>query len=151
VPRPSVFVHQTQAALFPAYGLEALFFKVTTGNNIAQRLATLLPGGVIPLITDEAFTGPSAPLAVGTRPLNHCFIQNSNANATTLFVTWDNNTAPVVGGPGREVQPGQILELWNAGVTLLRPRSVGIYQVNNLTAIQLISAAAIPLQIWFCD
>jgi hypothetical protein len=66
-------------------------------------------------------------------------------------MTWDNNTAPVVGGPGLEMEPGTIYKFENAGVSLLRVNSGGIYPVNANTAFQLIATTNTSLLVTFCD
>jgi len=131
-------------------------FKVTTAVNTVQRLGTLL---TVPAIVDDMWTasqgapggsGVTAGLPI-TRPPEHVIFQVPAAAANPIYMTWDNNTAPVVGGPGYELLAGQSVKFENAGLSLLRPQSSGIHQVNSLTAFQFIATAATVLLVHFSD
>jgi hypothetical protein len=123
-------------------------FKVTTGVNTAQRLGTLL---TVPTLVDDMYAISSGPGALKTRPPYHAIFQVPVAAANPVYFTWDNNTAPVVGGPGFELLPGLTIRFENAGVSLLRPKATGTYQVNALTAIQFIATAATVLLVHFSE
>lgn len=147
------------AAYRPAPLAQLFHLKTTTAVNTAQRLATLITssGGVMPVVVDEMFalslgTPAGSSGLPPTRPPNHLFIQVPVASANPIYVTWDNNTAPVVGGPGMEVLPGgPPLKLENAGLSFLRPKAAGTYQVNALTSIQVIAVAATVVLLQFAD
>lgn len=121
-------------------------FKVTTAINTAQRLGTLLTVPTIPIEEYNLSSGPTA-----FRPPNHVWIQVPQAAANPVYVSPDNNTAPVVGGPGIEIAAGGLLKLELAGETFLRPKSAGDHPVNTLTAIQVIATAATVLLVTFFD
>lgn len=120
-------------------------FKVTTAINTAQRLGTLL---TVPTIPIEEYQ-PAQPNLV--RPPNHVWIQVPQAAANPVYMTPDNNTAPVVGGPGIELVAGSVLKLELAGETFLRPKAAGDHPVNALTALQFIATAATVLIVTFFD
>ena len=135
-----------------------MHFKATTGVATVQRLGTLV--SPMPAIVDDMFTasqGVSGGLSANpvnlpkTRPPFHVIFQVPAGAANPVYFTWDNNTAPVVGGPGYELNPGQSIKFENAGLNLLRPKSAGFYQVNALTAIQFIAVAATVILVNFSD
>ena len=125
--------------------------KATTAINTAQRLGTLAP---IPAPLDEAFGG-GAQRGVKTRPPNHLLIQVPIGAANPVYMTFDNNTAPVVGGPGLELEPGTIYKFEEAGESLLRG---GIkfgdqapFTVDALGAMQFIAVAATVINFHYSD
>lgn len=125
--------------------------KVTTAANSAQRLGTL---SAVPAIPDEAF-GASDQRGIRTRPPNHLWIQVPVGAANPIYVTTDNNTTPVVGGPGIEVAPGATLKLDAAGEIFLRGSQkygdVAPFTVNALSAIQIIATAATVVLLNYFD
>ncbi len=125
--------------------------KVTTAVNTAQRLGTL---SAVPAIPDEAFGG-SQMRGVATRPPNHLWISLPAAAANPIYITTDNNTAPVVGGPGIELNPGGTLKLDAASEILLeggkKYGDVAPFTVNALSAIQIIATAATPVLLNYFD
>jgi len=137
------------AAYHSAYDSSTYFFKVTTGVNTAQRLGTLL---TVPQVTNEMVqTAVRTQPVVAKRPPWHVIFQVPVGAANPVYMTWDNNTTPVVGGPGYEILPGAAVRFENAGVRLLNPSSVGNHQVNALTAFQFIATAATVLLVHFSD
>jgi len=129
------------AGHLPAYGAGSQSFKVTTAVNTAQRVV----GGLI-----TAAQRLRAPF--------HMYVQVPVAAANPVYVTWDNNTAPVVGGPGLELEPGTIYQFGNCGPTCFpyalvtgSGKASGIYQVNAGGAFQFIAVAATVLLITFTD
>lgn len=125
--------------------------KVTTAVNTTQRLGTL---SAVPAVPDEAF-GASQARGTATRPPNHLWIQVPAGAANPIYVSTDNNTAPVVGGPGIEVNPGSTLKLDAAGEILLRGSKpfgdVAPFTVNSLSAIQIIATAATAVLLHYFD
>jgi hypothetical protein len=86
-----------------------------------------------------------------TRPYNHVFFQVPSSAANTVWLTWDNNTAPVVGGPGMELEIGVVYPFEFAGDVLLRPNAAGDYLVNAGTAFLLIASGNTTCNVWFAD
>jgi hypothetical protein len=159
MPRASAFVHTSDVAYLPSYDGTTHFFKATV-TNVATRLADLV---AIPSLLDETYMG-SAASATGktipvTRPPYHVFFQVPSAAANPVYMTWDNVTTPVVGGPGVELNVGVILKMENAGDVLLRPsyQMIGGYSptarylVNAKTAFQFVATANTSLLVWFTD
>lgn len=147
------------SAFYPAYGSETLCYKVSV-PNAATRLGTLLVtagsafANGIPLIVDEimgrTMANQNAPDK--KRPPWHVLFQVPAAAANPVYVTWDNNTAPVVGGPGLELQNnGTIYVFENSGISLLRATNSGNYQVNALSSFLFIATAATDLLVTFTD
>lgn len=134
------------------YGTETNCFKVTVTNS-ALRLKDLITnaGGTMPNYTNELYTASQGDAAQIGRPPWHVIFQVPQAAANPVYCTWDNNTAPVVGGPGLEFEPGVIYRFENAGNNLLRVRSAGIYQVNAKTAFQFIATASTSMLVTFSD
>lgn len=133
----------------PAFGTDTCFYLVSVGAA-AIRLGG--PGGLltVPEHRDRLYdAGPNAGLV--TRPYRHMFIQVPKAAANPIYFTNDNNTAPVVGGPGGELQPGLIYKFENAGQHMLRAGMTGDYPTNAGTAFQFIAAAATNMLVWFND
>jgi hypothetical protein len=147
------------AAYQSAYGSETLCYVVTVPNT-ATRLGTLLVTAGssftngIPLIPDEIFgtNEPTANAVPKFRPPWHVMFQVPAGAANAIYCTWDNNTAPVVGGPGLEFENNGTIYLFeNAGVTMLRRKASGIYQVNALSAFQFIATADTSMIVTFSD
>lgn len=144
------------AGHLPAYGAGTQFFKVTTAVNTAQRVVGgLIAAASFPWITDEmtTFDQPQR-----LRAPFHMYVQVPVTAANPVYVTWDNNTAPVVGGPGLELEPGTLYQFGNCGPTCFPYQLVtgsgkpaGIYQVNAGGAFQFIAVAATVLLIAFTD
>jgi hypothetical protein len=139
----------------PAYGSSTIqFFKVTV-TNAATRLKTLITaaGGTWPTIPDDTFnTNMSVP--TNLRMPQHVFFQVPIAAANPVYLTWDNNTAPVVGGPGMELETGTIYKFenaWNGRLLTVLGSSAGNYQVNIGSAFQFIATANTTLLVWFSD
>lgn len=139
------FVKNLTAEYLPAYGSQTLHAKVTTAVNTVQRLGTL---NTTPQIPDETHTLVSG--ATPTRPPWHLILQVPLSAANPVYLTWDNNTAPVVGGPGFELAPGATLKFEHAEA-LLSPKSGAPYVVNALSSIQVIAVAATALLITYTD
>ena len=138
------------AGHMPAYGSQTNFFKLTV-TNAAQRLVTIVGAANMPWVTDEMTTfSTSGPKL---RPPFHLYLEVPQAAANPVYITWDNNTAPVVGGPGLELEPGTIYQFGNAGPTLIPygGKTNGPYVVNSLSAIQLIATANTTLLAAFTD
>ena len=108
-------------------GSVTLAFKVTV-TNAAQRLGTL----VTTLPTDSTGKFPK-----------HIILQVPAAAANPVYVTADNTTAPVVGGPGLEISAGQSLRLDNE-LALIQDANV-----NALTAIQVIATGNTTMLVHF--
>jgi hypothetical protein len=125
--------------------------KATTAINTAQFLGTLV---TIPAVLDEAFGG-GPQRGVKTRPPNHLLIQVPAGAANPVYMTFDNNTAPVVGGPGIELEPGTIYKFEEAGESLLRGGikfgDQASFTVNSLSAMQFIATAATVINFHFSD
>lgn len=119
----------------------ALHQKITV-TNVAQRLGALCTGGVLPTVNA---TGKAA------RPPRHVQIQVPAAAANPIYVTIDNNTAPVVGGPGYEIVAGGQLKLELAGDGLLATKVGGDYPVAAGSAIQLIATANTAVLVNFAE
>jgi len=146
-------VRNLTAEYLPAYSssIAALHVKVTTAVNTAQRLGTL---NATPQIPDDTITASTATGAgVVNRAPWHLIIQVPAAAANPVYITWDNNTAPVVGGPGFELSPGGTLKFENAGCALIQNPipTGGAYPVNSLSAIQVIAVAATNLLLSYSD
>jgi hypothetical protein len=126
-------------------------FKATTAINTVQRLGTL---AAIPAVPDEIFGGGQM-RGIYTRPPNHVIIQVPIGAANAIYITWDNNTAPVVGGPGMEVNPGAMVKFEQASDVLLQGSKkfgdVAPFTVNALSAIQIIATAATVVLITYSD
>src|SRR4029077_2037793 len=95
---------------------------------------SLCTGGAIPLVFPP--TGPA-----GGRVPRHLLLQVPIGAANPVYVTWDNNTTPVVGGPGAEVVAGGQLKFELGGDALLAAK-IGAYPVAAGSAIQVIAVAA---------
>ena len=120
----------------PAYAAGITHHFKADVTNAAQRLGAII---TIPLFADESQTLGRG----GRRPPWHLIIQLPAAAANPIYITWDNNTAPVVGGPGFELNPGASVKFEHAGTHLLRGQANGgAYPVNAASAIQLIGTAA---------
>jgi hypothetical protein len=126
-------------------------FKVTTAVNTLQRLGTLL---TIPAVPDEIFGGGQM-RGITTRPPNHVEIGVPVGASQSVWVTIDNNTAPVVGGPGIEIPIGTSRVFEGAGEILLQSGKkfgdVAPFTVNALTAFQIIALLATAINITFYD
>jgi len=144
------------AGYMPAYGSGVQSFKATI-TNAAQRLITIIGAANFPWVVDEMFTysepGSSGPTGVKRRAPFHVLFQVPIAAANPVYMTWDNNTTPVVGGPGLELEQGTVYQFGNAGPSLMIDggKTAGFYQVSNLTAFQLIAAANTTCLITFTD
>jgi hypothetical protein len=142
------------ASYLPAYkaGLTHAF-KVTV-TNAAQRLTTLINAvGTFPLYPDERYA-LGTPLQPILRAPFHCLLQVPAAAANPVYMTWDNNTAPVVGGPGLELEQGIIYKFENAGVNLLfSPVSAtnNLYPFNANGAMQFIATANTAMLVTLSD
>src|SRR5216684_2376405 len=160
MPQATAFVHTSDVAYLPSYDGQAYFFVATTAVNTAQRLADLV---TIPSLDDETYSGSMANSSTGKslpakRPPYHLFIQVPSVG-NVVYLTWDNVTAPVVGGPGMELEPGIIYKFENAGDVLLRggykmtsgSSATAHYNVDPKTAFQIIAVGATVLLIWFSD
>jgi hypothetical protein len=125
--------------------------KVTTAVNTAQRLGTL---SAVPAIPDEAFGGGSM-RGINTRPPNHLWITVPIAAANPIYITTDNNTAPVVGGPGIELVPGATLKIDSGFEIFLeggkKYGDVAPFTVNALSAIQIIATGATVVLLNYFD
>lgn len=144
------------AAYMPAYapsGLGSVNFIKVTVTNVATRLQDLITAaaGVIPTFNDERYTFSEPPTP--QRTTFHVLFQVPIAAANPVYCTWDNNTAPVVGGPGLEFEPGTIYKFENAGATLMivGGRSTGIYRCDPKTAFQFIATANTVMNVAFSD
>jgi len=114
-------------------------FKLTV-TNAAARLITLI-GANFPWVVNELTTfSTSGPTY---RAPYHLYLQVPQTAANPIYITWDNNTAPVVGGPGLELEPGTIYQFGNAGPTLFpyNGKVNGPYIVNSAGAFQVIATA----------
>jgi hypothetical protein len=137
----------------PAYsaGL-TLNFKITV-TNAASRLGTLIGGTGIPTFDDARYTRSTGPIP--QRAPYHVLFQVPSAAANPVYVTWDNNTAPVVGGPGLELEQGIIYKFENAGPALLfnptPSTALAFYPFNAQSAFQLIATANTSLLVTFSD
>lgn len=138
----------------PAYssGL-TLSFKVTV-TNAAQRLVTIIGAANWPTYPDDQWNS-SATASNKRRAPNHVLFEVPIAAANPVYLTWDNNTAPVVGGPGLELQPGTVYKFENAWASGLLTDGVnaraGKWPVNALSAFQFIAAANTTLLVTFTD
>jgi hypothetical protein len=125
--------------------------KVTTAANSAQRLGTL---SAVPAVPDEA-KGGSDQRGIATRPPNHLWIQVPVGAANPIYVSTDNNTTPVVGGPGIEVAPGATLKLDSASEIFLQGSKkfgdVVPFTVNALSSIQIIATVATAVLLHYFD
>lgn len=131
------------ATYLPSFGGQVVDFQVAVGA-VAARLGTLI---TVPVHTDRLYPSGSTV----TRPYRHVFFQVPSTAANTVWLTFSNVTAPVVGGPGMELQKGVVYTFENAGDSLLRPQTVGDYPVDAGTAFQLIAAAPTNISVWFAD
>jgi hypothetical protein len=141
------------AGLMPAYTAgQTLFFKASVST--AARLGALITIPTMPWDNALYTDGPPP-----NRTPYHIFFQVPASAANPIYVTWDNTTVPVVGGPGMEMEPGTIYTFYNCGPTLT-PQGIaggpagkvgGIYQVNAASAFQFIATAATTLLVWFSD
>ncbi len=137
----------------PAFvATDTLFFSAAVGA-VAARLGGA--GGLIAVPQHlDTSVWPDGIKPDGTpvfRPYRHLFLQVPAGAANTVWVTFDNTTAPVVGGPGMEMLPGVVYKFENAGDVMLRPNATGNYLVNAGTAFQFIATAATNLNIFFAD
>jgi hypothetical protein len=113
---------------------DALHQKITV-PNVATRLGALCANARIPIVNPS--TGPRVP--------RHLILQVPAAAANPVYVTWDNNTAPVVGGPGAEIVPGGQMAMELAGDACLAQKGGPYYPVAAGSAIQLIATANTPV------
>jgi hypothetical protein len=148
---PGGFVKSLTAEYMPAYSasIAPLHVKVTTAVATAQRLGTL---NATPQIPDERYSATNNRIGQ-TRPPWHLIIQVPSGAANPVYITWDNNTAPVVGGPGLELNPGGLVKFEHAEA-LLTPSKTGAastYLVHSLSSIQIIAAAATVLLLTYSD
>jgi hypothetical protein len=127
--------------------------KVTV-TNVATRLQDLVTtaGAVMPYIPDERYTWEEP---VPLRLPYHLILTVPVAAANPIYVTWDNNTAPVAtpGGPGMEMLAGLTYEFENAGPSLMiwNGKGAGIYQCNTKTAFQFIATGNTLMTVTFSD
>ena len=128
-----------------------LNYKITV-TNVATRLGTLIGGSGIPLVQDLRWQMSPQPI---NRAPYHVLFEVPQAAANPVYVTWDNNTAPVVGGPGLELEQGIIYKFENAGPALLyNPTpsgSLAFYPFNAASAFQFIATANTSLLVAFSD
>lgn len=160
MPRATAVVLAAGLPYQPSYDGSAYFFKATTGVATVQRLGDLI---TVPSIVDETYTASMANSPTGKtqpimRPPHHFFCQLLFTAANAVYLTWDNVTAPAVGGPGMEMQLGAIYKFENAGDVLLRGgykmQSIdgsAKYAVDAKTAFQFIAVAATDILLWFSD
>lgn len=137
------------ASYLPAYKAGFTNFVKGTETNAAQRLNAI---AAIPRIPDERYTWSSGPQLL--RAPYHVLLQVPAGAANPVYITWDNNTAPVVGGPGLELEQGTIYKFENAGVNLLySPTSATqtLYPFNAGSAFQLIAAANTTILVAYSD
>lgn len=140
------------ATYLPAFGTQVVDFQVAV-PAVAARLGTLI---TVPVHRDRLYDanmgsqGTPGPGNV-TRPYRHVFFEVPSTAANTVWMTFSNNTAPVVGGPGMELQKGVVYTFENAGDSLLRPATAGDYPVDVGTAFQLIATALTNISVWFAD
>ncbi len=114
----------------PAPGSQTLSLPCTV-TNTATRLGTLITIPTLPVSTSPLIT----------RPPNHVIFTIPSTANSSIWITWDNNTAPVIGSTtGFEMIPGLSYAFENCGPTLLAPGSGTTYPVNAATAFQLISS-----------
>ena len=141
----------------PSYAGEQLIWKVTV-TNAATLLGDLLitagattPG--IPQIKDEIFaTAPQTNPVPKTRPPWHVMFQVPAGAANPVYASWDlGSAAPVVGGPGMEFEPGTVYKFEQAGESLLRVNSGGIYPVTNKSSFKFIATANTSMLVIFSD
>ena len=139
----------------PAYGAGAQCFKVTVTNAAQRVVGGLIAAASFPWVTDEMTTFEAV---TNKRCPFHLYVQVPVAAANPVYVTWDNNTAPVVGGPGLELEPGTIYQFGNCGPTCFpyqlgvgSGRTTGIYQVNAGGAFQFIATANTVMLMTFTD
>lgn len=130
----------------PAFGTQVVDFAVTV-PIVAARLGTLI---TVPIHVDR-MASASQDAGTRTRPYRHVFFQVPSSAANTVWMTFSNNTAPVVGSPGMELQKGIVYKFENAGDALLKPQTAGDYPVNAGTAFQLIASAETIISVWFAD
>ena len=143
---PGPFVKSLTAEYMPAYGSQNLHLKVTTAVNTVQRLGTL---AAVPQIPDERFDA-TLDRQDKTRPPWHLIIQVPVAAANPVYLSWDNNTAPVVGGPGLEIKPGDTV-IFEHAEALLTPHALDTYKVDNLSSLQFIAVAATVILLNYSD
>ena len=145
------------AGFMPAYapsGTGSVNSIKVTVTNVATRLQDLVTtaGGVMPCIPDERYTWEQP---VPLRLPYHVFFTIPLSVLNPIYVTWDNNTAPVAtpGGPGVELLPGITYEFENSGPSLMifGGKSAGIYQVGPKTAFQFIAAANTLMTVTWTD
>lgn len=121
---------------------DGAFHQKITVTNVATRLGALCTGGALPLVNR---------IGQPPRPPRHLQIQVPAAAANPIYVTIDNNSAPVVGGPGYEIVAGGQLKLELAGDGLLATKTGGDYPVAAGSAIQLIATAATAVLVNFAE
>jgi hypothetical protein len=137
------------ASYLPAYKAGLTLHVVAAVTGAAARLGALV---TIPIFPDERYTFSSGPTLL--RCPYHIIFQVPAAAANPVYLTWDNNTAPVVGGPGLELEQGQVYKFENAGVNLVfcpGSASKGFYPFNANSAFQVIATAATNLLVNFTD
>ena len=128
-------------------------FKVTV-TNAAQRLVTLVTLANWPAYPDDQYNYSATQSNLKRAP-QHVIFEVPIAAANPVYMTWDNNTAPVVGGPGMELQPGTVYKFENAWASGLLTDGVngrtGKWPVNALSAFQFIAAANTTLLVMLTD
>lgn len=119
----------------PAFAAgQTLVFKCSV-TAAAQRLTDLLGVG-IPMHIDRATDlSPKTALV----PYRHVVFQSDPTNTGNIYYTADNNTTPVVLGPGLVLVPGQSVKFEMAD-ELLRARTTGDYLVDAKSAFQFIAS-----------
>jgi hypothetical protein len=104
-----------------AAGAQTLSFKITVATAAAARLGTLVT--TLPFNANLGYP-------------KHVMIQVPALAAHSIYVTCDNVTTPVAGGPGIEMAPGSTY-IFDNELALVQDANV-----SNLTAFQLIAATA---------
>lgn len=137
------------ASYLPAYKAGLTNFVKGTVTNAAQRLNAI---AAVPLFPDERYTFSQGPQLL--RAPFHVLLQVPAGALNPVYITWDNNTTPVVGGPGLELEQGTIYKFENAGPNLLfSPTSATqtMYPFNTASAIQLIATANTTILVAYTD
>jgi hypothetical protein len=122
-------------------------FSVTV-TNAAKRL-----GGAGGLLTIPSVPDERASLANPQRyrPPRHLILGNPSTNANSIWFTWDNNTAPAVGGPGFELAAGMQVQFEVVGDTFYSHGPGDKIAINAGSALQFIATANTTLNVTFSD
>lgn len=138
---PAPYVSAFSGPYKPAGSSTDIWSFLVTVTTVATRLYDLIvtAGGTIPTVAGR-----------GGRYPDHVRFQVPAAAANPVYMTSDNNTAPVVGGPGDELNPGVVWK-FDLANSLLTPQTDTEFPTDAKSAFQFIAAGNTSLLVTFAD